>query len=215
MEKSVTGKHVRMYIGKAATLICSVRTKKWPAQKEIKMAAIEVKRQLSPSSSFLGRLFLKSFCWQREVRIARKKTRAVTEKPRAMSDETANASKAGWPLRMGRPVLSSTPPGMVADVANATVAISAAMTEQELEVVTSHLVPLLALHNWLKLVIHLLWWSAWWFNSSRFSCSIFWRSPPSILVLVARFFLNQFIHDLDCPCVHFLLVLNFPYPSKS
>ena len=71
------------------------------------------------------------------MRIERKKTKAVTEKQRATKEETAKVSKAGLSSRVGVPLSSLTPPGTVADVAYATVATSAATTEQDSEVLVS------------------------------------------------------------------------------
>ena len=75
------------------------------------------------------------------MRIARKKTRAVTEKQRATSDEMEKTANAGSFPSTGLPVSSLTPPGIVADVANATVAISAATREHDSEVFVSHSLP--------------------------------------------------------------------------
>ena len=71
----------------------------------------------------------------------RNTTKEVVEKQRATNDERANNSKAGWFLRVGLPVCSSTPPGIVAEAAKATVATSAATTEQPVEVLASHSAP--------------------------------------------------------------------------
>lgn len=75
------------------------------------------------------------------MRIDRKNTRAVTEEQRATSDEMVKMLNAGFPSKVGTPIPSLTPPGTVDDVANATVAISAATTEQDSEVLLSHSLP--------------------------------------------------------------------------
>lgn len=75
-------------------------------------------------------------------------TTAVTEKQRAIRDDIAKISKPGSFNRVGMPVLSSTPPGTVADAANATVAMRAATTEQDSDVFVSHSPPLLTRSLW-------------------------------------------------------------------
>lgn len=75
------------------------------------------------------------------MRIDRKNTRAVTEEQRATSDEMVKMLNAGFPSKVGTPIPSLTPPGTVDDIANATVAISAATTEQDSEVLLSHSLP--------------------------------------------------------------------------
>jgi hypothetical protein len=139
--KKVTGKHVIPYIMRAALCNSFWRTKKCAAQNENNIAAIDVKREDNPSRSFHGKSYLKSFSWHLEVRIARKKTRAVTEKQRATRDVMENALNAGWPLKTGMPLFSSKPPGTVEDVANATGAMSAATTEHDFDVLKSHSLP--------------------------------------------------------------------------
>ena len=67
--------------------------------------------------------------------------RAVIEKQRATSDEMEKASKANLPFKRGMPVPWSTPPGTVAEVVNATVAMSAATREHDSEVLVSHFPP--------------------------------------------------------------------------
>lgn len=89
------GMHVAPYIGIAAFLYLSRRTKKCAAQNEIKIAVIDAKSEVNPRSNFLGKSFSKSLCRHRDVRIAKKNTRAVTEKQREISDVTENTSKAG------------------------------------------------------------------------------------------------------------------------
>lgn len=112
-----------------------------PAQNDTSMEAMEANSDVKPRRSFLGKSDAKSFSWYREVRIERKKTSAVMEKQRATNDEMAKASKAGLSLRVGVPLSDLTPPGTVDDVVNATVAMSAATTEQDSEVLASHSLP--------------------------------------------------------------------------
>lgn len=50
---------------------------------------MDIKRDVKPSNSFRGNPLPKSFTWYLDVRIARKVTTEVTEKDRAMRDETA------------------------------------------------------------------------------------------------------------------------------
>lgn len=73
---------------------------------------------------------------------------AVTEKQRATSDAMANASKAGWFSRVGLPLSSLMPPGTVVAVAKATVAMRAATTEQDSEVLVSHCPPSFTIFLW-------------------------------------------------------------------
>lgn len=110
-------------------------------QNETNMEAIDAKRDVRPSKSFRGNPIEKSLSSYLEVRIERKKTREVTEKQRAVSDEMVKAPNADSSLRIGSPVFSLSPPGTVADVANATVAMRAATTEHDSEVLVSHLLP--------------------------------------------------------------------------
>lgn len=69
-------------------------------------------------------------------------TKEVTEQQRAMSDAMANTLKAGRPWSNGMPLFWSLPPGTVAEVAKATVAIRAATKEHDSEVFVSHSSPL-------------------------------------------------------------------------
>lgn len=73
--------------------------------------------------------------------MARNMTTEVTEKHRAMRDEIEKTLKAGWLSRVGLPLSAARPPGTVADVVNATVAMSAATREHEFEVLFSHSPP--------------------------------------------------------------------------
>ena len=137
------GKHVTAYTGSALFFNLSLSTKKCPAQKEINIDAMDTKSEVNPSRSFLGKSLRKSFSWYREVRMARNKNKAVTEKHRATSEVTAKTSNAGCVSRVGVPLLSLIPPGTAVDVAKATVAMSAATTEQDSEVLFNHSPPLL------------------------------------------------------------------------
>ena len=65
----------------------------------------------------------------------------VTKKQRATSDEIANMRNVGWRSNIGLPMSSLIPPGTVAEVAKATVAVSAATTEQKSDVALSHFPP--------------------------------------------------------------------------
>lgn len=145
MAKNVTGKQVMAYMGNAAYFSLFLRTKKWPAQNDISIAPIEIKSDVSPTNNFLGRSAPKSFSWNLEVRMARNMITEVTEKHSATSEDMANTLKAGWFCKVGVPLLSSfTPPGTVAEVAKATVAIRAATTEHDWEVLMSHSPPCFA-----------------------------------------------------------------------
>ncbi|KAJ9689139.1 hypothetical protein PVL29_014674 [Vitis rotundifolia] len=110
--------------------------KKWPAQKDTNIAAMEIRSNDKPPRSFVGKAVLKSFSRYLDVRIPRKITKEVTEEQREISDEIENTRNAGSFPRTGFPL--SMPPGTVADVAKATVAISAATTEHDFEVSFSH-----------------------------------------------------------------------------
>lgn len=68
------------------------------------MEAIDAKSDVRPSKSFRGNPIEKSLSSYLEVRIERKKTREVTEKQRAVSDEMVKAPNADSPLRIGSPV---------------------------------------------------------------------------------------------------------------
>ena len=65
--------------------------------------------------------------------------REVMEKHNATREEMANMSKGGLPSKTGVPTSCFTPPGRVVAEAKATVAISAATTEQDSAVFVSHL----------------------------------------------------------------------------
>ncbi len=82
-------------------------------------------------------------------------TKAVTEKHSATSDVMAKTSNAGWFSRVGVPLSSLMPPGTVVELAKATVAMSAATTEQELEVLISHWLPSLTSSLWVSVNISL------------------------------------------------------------
>ena len=131
------GKHVTAYTRSALFFNLSLSTKKCPAQKETNIDATDMKSEVNPSGSFLGKLLRKSFSRYLQVRIARNENKAVTEKHRATNEVTAKTSNAGYVSKVGEPLLSLIPPGIVADVAKATVAMSAATTEQDSEVLLS------------------------------------------------------------------------------
>ena len=80
-------------------------------------------------------------------------TRAVTEKQSATSDEMAKTSNAGWFSSVGVPKSCLTPPGTVVALAKATVAMSAATTEQDSEVLLSHSLPSLRRSLWVSVNI--------------------------------------------------------------
>lgn len=135
------GRHVTAYTGNAANFSSSPITKKWLAQKDITMEATEMKREVRPNMNFFGKPLQKSLSSYREVRIERNTSTAVTEKQSATSEVIAKTSNADLPSSVGAPVSFLTPPGTVLAVAKATVAKSAATTEQELDVLVSHVPP--------------------------------------------------------------------------
>ena len=114
---------------------------------------MDTNNEVKPSKSFPGKSTRKSFSWYREVRMERNKNKAVTEKHRATSEVTAKITNAGWLSRFGVPLFSLTPPGTVVDVAEATVAVSAATTEQDSEVLFSHSPPSLTRFLWFSVKI--------------------------------------------------------------
>ncbi|TQD77305.1 hypothetical protein C1H46_037171 [Malus baccata] len=65
----------------------------------------------------------------------------------------AKISKAGWFSRIGAPLSSLMPPGTVVEVAKATVAMRAATTEQDSEVLVSHSPPALTIVVWVSVKI--------------------------------------------------------------
>ena len=117
------------------------------------MEAMETNSDVKPSRSFFGRPLPKSFSWYRDVKMERNMTKAVTEKQSAMSDEMAKASNAGWFSSVGMPLSCLTPPGTVVALAKATVAMSAATTEQDSEVLLSHSLPSLTRSLWVSVNI--------------------------------------------------------------
>ena len=119
------------------------------------MAVMDIKRDDNPHNNFLGKSLPKSFSWCLEVRMAKNMTTAVTEKHRAMRDEMEKTLKAGCFSRVGFPLSASMPPGMVAEVVNATVAMRAATTEHELEVLFSHSPPFSTRFLWVSVKISL------------------------------------------------------------
>ena len=65
-------------------------------------------------------------------------SKEMKEVQRATSDEIEKIWKAKWCWKIGFPLSWLSPPGTVADEVNTTVAIKAAMKEQELHVVLIH-----------------------------------------------------------------------------
>ena len=138
--KKMTGTHATAYSGKAS-LSLSLRRKKWAAQKQTNIAPKDSKREVNPSNSFLGKSLRKSFCWHLEVRITKNVITEVTEKARAIRDETPKIINPGCCSRLGLPLFSIIPPGTLAVVAKATVVISVVTNEHELAVLFSHCPP--------------------------------------------------------------------------
>lgn len=149
--KKVTGRQVTPYSGKAANFSSSLSTKKCPAQKHNNMAAMDTNNDVKPSKTFVGKSSPKSLASYLEVSIARNMITEVIEKQRATRDETANTLNAIWFAKNGVPVCSAFPPGTLADVAKATVAMRAATTEQDRDVLVSHAPPLLT-SSWCDLL---------------------------------------------------------------
>lgn len=81
--------------------------------------------------------------------MARNMMREVTEKQRATKDEMKSSSNVRLLLSVGLPLLS-VPPGMVVELANATVAMRVATTEQDVAVLVSHLPPALTRALWVS-----------------------------------------------------------------
>lgn len=106
--------------------------------KHINMAAMDIKREVKPKKRFLGTFLLKSLYWHLEVRRSKNTSSEMKEEQSATRAEIAKSLKAKWCWKIGLPVSWSTPPGTVADEAKATVAIRAAMKEQELHVLLRH-----------------------------------------------------------------------------
>lgn len=75
--------------------------------------------------------------------IARNMITDVTEKQSATRDATENMLNAGSFAKVGLSLSSLKPPGKVEEVAKATVAMRAATTEHDVEVLMSHLLPFL------------------------------------------------------------------------
>ena len=73
--------------------------------------------------------------------MARNENKAVMEKQRATSDEMAKMVSVDWPSRFALPCCISMSPGIAVDVAKATVAMSAATTEHDSAVLSSHSPP--------------------------------------------------------------------------
>ena len=87
--------------------------------------------------------------------MARDMTTAVMEKHRAMKDQMEKTLKAGRFSRVGFLLSASMPPGMVAEVVNAIVAMRAATTKHELEVLFSHSLPFSTRFLWVSMKISL------------------------------------------------------------
>ena len=153
MEKKITGRHVTAYTRKALSFSLFLSIKKCPAQKETNIDVMDMKSEDKPTKSFLGKSLRKSFCSYLEVRMARNENKAVMEKHKATSEETANTVSSGWFSRFGIPLFSLMFPGIEVDAAKATVAMSAATTEQDSEVLFSHSPPFLTNSSWVLLKI--------------------------------------------------------------
>lgn len=109
----------------------------------------DTKRDVNSNRSFRGRLVSKSFSWYQDVRIERNMAKEVTEKKRATSDVIPSIVNASWFSNLGFPLSSFMPPVMAVEVAKATVAIRAATTEQDSEVLVNHLPPSFTSFLWL------------------------------------------------------------------
>ena len=103
---------------------------------------MDTRREVKPSRSFFGKSLRKSFCSYQEVRMARNENKAMMEKQRVTSEEMAKMVSIEWLSRFGVPFVSLMLPGIVVDEAKATVAMRAATTEQDSEVLFSHSPPL-------------------------------------------------------------------------
>lgn len=86
--------------------------------------------------------------------MARNMRTEVMERMSATREAMTNMLKAGSFCRAGVP-LSDTPPGMVADAANATVATSAATKEHDSEVLVNQLLSSTTNSRWVSLNIAL------------------------------------------------------------
>ena len=80
--------------------------------------------------------------------MARNENKAVMEKQRATSEEIAKMVSIEWLSRFGVPFVSLMLPGIVVDEAKATVAMRAATTEQDSEVLLSHSPPSWTSFSW-------------------------------------------------------------------
>ena len=85
--------------------------------------------------------------------MVRKKNKAMIEKHRATSEEIENKVNARGFTRICMPLLSLIPPGTVVDARKTTVVMSVVTTEQEFEVLFSHLPPSLTRSMWVSLKI--------------------------------------------------------------
>ena len=91
------------------------------------MAAMDIKRDVKPNKNFLGKFVVKSLSSSLEMKMAQNISKEITEQKRATRGAIAKIL----------PLSCFTPPGTEAVEAKATVAISAAMKEQELDVLFS------------------------------------------------------------------------------
>ncbi|KAJ9696096.1 hypothetical protein PVL29_008377 [Vitis rotundifolia] len=105
------------------------------------MAPKDIKRDVRPSNSFVGKSLRKSFWLYLEVRMTRNVITEATEEQRPIKDETAKTRNPGCSSRLGLLLFSLIPPGTLAVEAKATVVISVATNEHELEVLLSHWPP--------------------------------------------------------------------------
>lgn len=115
---------------------------------------METNNEVKPTRSFVGMSLPKSLSWYCDVKMERNMTMDVTEKQSVTSEEMAKTSNAGWFSSVGVPISCLTPPGTVADVAKATVAMSATTTEHDLEVLFSHSPPFSTRFLWVSMNIY-------------------------------------------------------------
>lgn len=95
----------------------------------------------SPIISFDGNLVRKSSSAYREVRIDKNITIDVTDEKRATEFDKINMSNHNFFLNLGKPIVSSLPPGTVKAAAKTTVAISVATSIHDDAVSFIHLSP--------------------------------------------------------------------------
>ena len=106
-------------------------------QKDINVAAIDMKRVKKPKKSILGTFLAKCPVSCLELAMVRNTMTKVTEKERAMSDETPKIVIPSWFSSLGLS-FSVTPPGIAVDVAKVTDAMIPARPEHWLEMSLSH-----------------------------------------------------------------------------